>query len=169
MGEIRSKMADAILNAVADGADILTYSTYKPSALMQYGLDNLRTLEIDRERRRMSAAVNRLKKNKYLKEKRIEQNRVFQLTSLGEQYLIKTNAPRPLLLIGGFKTIVSYDIPEKHKSTRQSFRRYLKNLEFKQLHLSVWVSDRDWGEHLAGEMKRRKIGDWVHVMQARIK
>lgn len=39
----------------------------------------------------------------------------------------------------GLWRVVTFDIPESHRTARSALRRLLKQLGFKQLHLSVWV------------------------------
>jgi DNA-binding transcriptional regulator PaaX len=164
-----SQLGDAILNAVADGIEILQYGCYKPSALMRYGLDNLKTIEAERERRRIRVAICRLKKRKLIAENNKRQIRAFRLTLLGECYLKNKNQPPPPILPDELKTIISFDIPEQHRKARDALRRYLKHLGFQRLHWSVWFSDRDWLERLADQIKNSKTDNWVSIIQGRIK
>ena len=164
-----SQIGDAILNAVADGIEIFQYGCYKPGALMRYGLDNLKTLEAERERRRISASIRRLKKRQLLKETKKRQERAFRLTLLGEHYLKNKNQSPPPILPDGQKTIVSFDIPEQHRRARDALRKYLRDLGFQRLHWSVWCSDRDWLERLTDQIKNSKTDNWVSIIQGRIK
>lgn len=163
-----SKAGWALLNAVADGIEIFQYATYQPSALLRYGLVDLKILEAERARRRMRQAVYRLKRQGLIEERRVERQRAFRLTSLGECLLKQAKERLPSLLPEGLQTIVSFDIPEREKSTRQAFRLYLRRLGFQRIHLSVWASELDWSEQLARQLIEYKIEDWVVVMQGRV-
>lgn len=164
-----SKIADIILDAIADGADILEYGAYKPSALLKYGLDHLRTIELENERRRIRVAIFRLKKRKLIAETNKQNSRAFRLTLLGECYQKNKNQPLPPMLPDELKTIVSFDVPEQHRKARDAMRKYLKSLGFQRLHWSVWFSDRDWSERLSDQIKNSKTDNWVSIIQGRIR
>ena len=44
--------------------------------------------------------------------------------------------------------IVSFDVPEKYKKSRDDLRRFLKSTGCTKIHKSTWVSDRDIGLHV---------------------
>jgi hypothetical protein len=158
----------AILNAVADGVEILQYATYRPTALLRYGLQDLKTMDALRARRRMQQAAQHLKRQKLLEV--IEENgrRAFRLTELGKATLFEAHEAMPPLLGNGNLTIVSFDIPEKYAKVRRSFRRYLKGLGFRRHHQSVWTSDRDWIGRLRMRMQDIDVKDWVCLIQGRL-
>jgi len=170
MGRKFSKMTDAVLNAVADGIEILEYSVYKPGALMRYGYPFIKEVENERARRQMRSAALRLKRKGYIKEKRELRGRAFRLTALGKRihqsnefasFIPDTFPPDTHL-------IVSFDIPEKYKLARNSLRKMLKTLGFRRQHLSVWISDKDWTAYLEKMLKNLKVKDWVVLMKGEI-
>lgn len=158
----------AILDAVADGVEILQNAVYRPSALLRYGLADLKTLDILRARQRMKQAAMRLRRKGYLRALRIDGRRAFGLTKLGEKLRKTRDASLPPRYADGWATIVSFDIPERHSRLRQAFRRGLRDIGFRRKHLSVWVSDRDWTGELKQHIQRLDIHDWVVVIQGRI-
>lgn len=170
MGRKFSKMTEAVLNAVADGIEILEYSVYKPSALMRYGYPFVKEVENERARRQMKQAAWRLKRKGYIEEKREMQSRAFRLTELGESILrCKESASfNPVAFPPNIYLIVSFDIPEQYKRARQSFRFALKNLGFHRQHLSVWISNKDWAPYLEKKLDDIKIKDWVVLMKGEI-
>ena len=164
-GMIQSEFGWRLLYAIADGMEFLENATRRPSATLHYGSD-LRALDKERERRRKEAALRRMRRNEIIEKKKKSGRRAYQLTELGEELLRSKKLPEQLPK--GQKTIVSFDVPEQHKSTRQTFRRFLKAKGFQKAHRSVWVSDRDWAGLLQKELERLEIGDWVIVMQGKI-
>jgi DNA-binding PadR family transcriptional regulator len=167
MGRKFSKMTDAVLNAVADGIEILEYSVYKPGALMRYGYPFIKEIENDRARRQMRSATWRLKRKGYIENSREMQGRAFRLTELGGKILRSKESAsiNPVALPDNIYLIVSFDVPEKYKRARQNFRCVLKTLGFRRQHLSVWISDKDWTAYLEKMLEELKINDWVVLMK----
>ncbi|MBU1907740.1 hypothetical protein KKF59_01250, partial [Patescibacteria group bacterium] len=170
MGRKFSKMTDAVLNAVADGIEILEYSVYKPGALMRYGYPFIKEVENERARRQMRSAAWRLKRKGYIEEKRELRGRAFRLTELGEKIIRSDESAsfNPVAFPPNIFLIVSFDIPERFKHARQSFRTVLKTLGFRRQHLSVWISDKDWTAYLEKMLENLKVKDWVVLMKGEI-
>ncbi|MBI4139323.1 hypothetical protein HY479_04235 [Candidatus Uhrbacteria bacterium] len=168
MGRKFGKVTDAILNAVADGIEIIEYSAYKPGALMAYGFPFVKEVEAERAREQIAVTIHRLKKRKYIRETRIRKERALQLTVLGERYVIRSRDPLPPMLPEGLKTLVSFDIPERERTSRQAFRQGLKALGFRKLHESLWVSERDWTATIFRDLTMRGIGGWVKIVHGRV-
>ncbi|MBU1348976.1 hypothetical protein KJ781_02820 [Patescibacteria group bacterium] len=159
---VGSKLGWAILDAVADGVEVLQYATYRPTALLKYGLTDLKTMDILRERQRMRMAVRRLEKRGYLERVREDGLRSVRLTELGDLMIRSRREPR--LLPDGIWTVVSFDIPERNRGTRRTFRTCLRASGFTRRHDSVWISNRDWSDKLRFEVSRLGISDWVAVI-----
>jgi DNA-binding transcriptional regulator PaaX len=161
-----SELGWAIIEAVANGIDLFEYACQIPSApLGYYDPAMYKSYKIERERHRILTAANRLKKQKLLRVIQNDRGRAFKLTSLGRKYLAEHKSELPPVLPSGMKTIVSFDIPEKHRVARQAFRVYLKSIGFAKLHRSVWISNLDWAKCLKRNLDKLKIGDWVHIFQ----
>ncbi len=69
----------------------------------------------------------------------------YYLTDAGAAHLLPLL--KPVLATDGQTRILVFDIPESHRGQRDTFRRHIKMLGFKQHQLSVWVSKyrcEDW-------------------------
>jgi len=163
-------MTWAVLDAMADGIEILEYSVYKPSALMRYGYPFIKEVEAEQARRQMAKAVWTLKRKRYIEERKELQGRAYRLTELGERFLRgeESVAVGPPALPSNTYLIVSFDIPEQHKCARQSFRRVLKALGFRRQHLSVWISEIDWTSQLEKILVDLKVKNWVALVKGEI-
>lgn len=60
--------------------------------------------------------------------------------------------------------LVSYDIPEIYKKSRNLFRKVLENNDFYQVHKSLWVSPYDCKEEIAVFAKNLGLSKYVIVM-----
>ncbi|MBU2509208.1 MAG: hypothetical protein ABII13_03130 [Patescibacteria group bacterium] len=160
-----SELGWSILEAVGQGIEIFEYAGKFPRKPLGIHPDIYKSYEIERERHRINCAIRRLKKQELIIENRKGKIREFRLTRLGEKLFNDYNHEPPAKLPQGIQTIVSFDIPEKNRSSRDAFRRYLRSIGFKKVHRSVWISNLAWGEQLSKELKKLKIGDWVHVFR----
>ncbi|MBU0540666.1 hypothetical protein KKF59_02075 [Patescibacteria group bacterium] len=167
MGRKIGPLCDAILNAIADGVEILEYSVYKPNALMRYGYPFIKEIEFERERAKMRAAMFRLKKRRAIIETKKRRQRSFQLSLLGEKIINAKKQLTPPELPNNRITIVSFDIPETERKARQIFRRSLKAAGFIKLHDSCWISTKAWAPLLANLIEESDLGDWVSVLEGR--
>lgn len=57
--------------------------------------------------------------------------------------------------------LVSFDIPESHTKSRDSFRRAIKRMGFVQVQRSLWVSDKNLGEMVESATEEYKVDDFV--------
>ncbi|MBM2820434.1 MAG: PaaX family transcriptional regulator, phenylacetic acid degradation operon negative regulatory [Candidatus Berkelbacteria bacterium] len=64
----------------------------------------------------------------------------------------------------GLWRLVSYDVPEIYKHSRNTFRRVLENNGFRQIHKSLWVSPFDCKEEVAVFCKNLNMTKNVIVM-----
>ncbi|MBU1033297.1 MAG: hypothetical protein ABII13_02875 [Patescibacteria group bacterium] len=158
-----SELGWAILEAVAQGIDIFEYAGSIPRKPLGQHPDIVKSYEIERERHRVYSAASRLKKQKILQSVQKNRKREFKLTRLGEELIKDYKDEQPPKLPQGKLTVVSYDIPEKNKHARQSFRNYLRSMGFIQLHRSVWTSDRDWHNGLKAKIHALDLNEWVAV------
>ena len=62
--------------------------------------------------------------------------------------------------------IVAFDIPETHSLTRNLFRRRLKELGFKLLQKSIWISKANCTNLIRNYVKELGISKWVSVLEA---
>ncbi|KPJ56325.1 hypothetical protein AMJ49_05170 [Parcubacteria bacterium DG_74_2] len=106
-----------------------------------------REYERKRNKRQFGQFINYLKKKGYIKIKNLEEEKGILLTSKGRQKaLIAKHKLSPKFKSKLKKrkdqkwVMIIFDIPEKKKKYRDDFRRFLYNLGFQKLQLSVWVS-----------------------------
>lgn len=62
--------------------------------------------------------------------------------------------------------MVVFDIPESERRTRNFFRRFLKEAEFKQLQKSVWITRKDVFCELEDLIKSFGNKKWVYLIKA---
>ena len=97
-----------------------------------------------RERQRRYQAIQRLKRQKLIEIRKTASGMSIALTANGrvkalrEQIrLYKRRLPK------GQSCVVIFDIPERAKFSRQTFRKFLKDSGFKMVQLSVWETGID--------------------------
>jgi len=64
------------------------------------------------------------------------------------------------------KLMVIFDIPEDFAGRRQRLRNLLKQLDFKQIQLSVWTTDKDHRKIVAESIIEYELQDWVQMYEA---
>ncbi len=64
------------------------------------------------------------------------------------------------------KLMVIFDIPEEHADRRRRFRYLLRQLEFKQIQQSVWMSDKDHRAIVFESIIDIEINQWVQLYEA---
>lgn len=64
------------------------------------------------------------------------------------------------------KLMVIFDIPEEYAGRRQRLRNLLKQLGFKQIQLSVWMSDKDHCSLLFESIVELELPQWVQLYEA---
>lgn len=73
---------------------------------------------------------------------------------------------RPKKLPTGAKLMIIFDIPETERYKRNHLRSLLKELSFKKVQQSVWVSQYDHREIVAAEIKEYKLQEYVYLFEA---
>lgn len=63
--------------------------------------------------------------------------------------------------------MVIFDIPEKERAKRRNLRLLLRELAFKQIQKSVWVSKFDSRKYLELELKKNHLGRYVQIYEAK--
>lgn len=72
---------------------------------------------------------------------------------------------KPKKLKNGQLMIV-FDIPEVERWKRRRLRLVLKELSFKQIQKSVWMSDKDCKEYVQAEINEYQLQDYVELFEA---
>ena len=92
-----------------------------------------------------SKALYQLKQRGYLEEIEIENTKALKLTAKGKVKIISVNKKKKW---DGFWRLIAFDIEETRKKTRDIFRSKLKELGFKRIQKSLWISPYDVSEQL---------------------
>lgn len=98
-----------------------------------------------RQRRSFGKFVYYLKRQGYLKDKKIKNQNALIITSKGIRKILKTAVKIKMLSKreDGKLQMIMYDIPEDKKQDRERFRDALKALGYSKLQKSIWVSPYD--------------------------
>lgn len=86
-----------------------------------------------------------------------------KLTAQGKKHIEPFIAQK---LSNKAKLLVIFDIPEAQSGKRRQFRRLLQNLDFKQIQLSVWMTEYDHRETLTAAMRELGLQDFVQIYEA---
>jgi CRISPR-associated endonuclease Cas2 len=105
-------------------------------------------LEKKRQKRQFSQFVNYLKKKGYIKIANLKEKEGILLTKKVREKTLKIKFKMLKLLKknkrrDGKWLMVIFDVPEKMRVWRNSFREFLYSLGFKKLQKSVWISPYD--------------------------
>lgn len=84
---ISSRINLAILEVIEVGGEVFEYGSRRPASSLRDGIYGLKAMNVERARLRVQLALYRLKQQKLLEEIRLERERVFRLTKLGEKIL----------------------------------------------------------------------------------
>lgn len=69
-------------------------------------------------------------------------------------------------LAGGGQLMVIFDIPEDFAHLRRKLRLLLRQLQFKPIQQSVWMSDKDHKKIIAEAISLLGVEDWVQLYEA---
>lgn len=109
--------------------------------------------------------VRQLRIKGYLETPREGRKILLKLTDKAKEELILKKLLEDKSWDGKWR-IVIFDIPEKHRKIRNSFRSKLREWQFEKLQKSVWVGKKD----VSGEIKKfidyLNISQWVQVFVA---
>jgi len=62
--------------------------------------------------------------------------------------------------------MIIFDIPEQYAGRRQRLRNLLKQLDFKQIQLSVWSTNMDYREIIFESIAEIRIKKWVELYES---
>ena len=110
-------------------------------------------------------AVRQLREKGYLETPKDGRKILLKLTDKGKQELILRKLLENKKWDGKWR-IVIFDIPEKYRSVRNTFRSQLKMWEFIQLQKSVWIGKQDVTKELRKFVKDLNIDEWVKILVA---
>ncbi|PIP30439.1 CRISPR-associated endonuclease Cas2 [bacterium (Candidatus Howlettbacteria) CG_4_9_14_3_um_filter_37_10] len=99
-------------------------------------------------KRVLCATLSRAKKNGYLKEVEIKNQKILQLTPKGQIKISKHMRDNRLKTWDKKWRILMFDIPEKNRAKRNILRQKLRELGFRQYQLSAWICPFDYTKEL---------------------
>ena len=108
-------------------------------------------------------AIKRLKKNKFIKQRKEGERVVFELTTSGKVKALQGALRSSEYIFDKKHCLVSFDFPEASKNARDSFRYFLKSVGFKYVQGSVWSIKRDISRPMDELIRILKIRSWVKV------
>ena len=91
---------------------------------------------------------------------------VVRLTNKGKEKALWTKMKLIEEKWDGRWRIVIWDIPEKRRAVREVLRFQLKQLGFKRLQKSVWISKKNCTDLLREFIKKVGIEEWVFVIES---
>ncbi|MDI6810590.1 MAG: PaaX family transcriptional regulator C-terminal domain-containing protein [archaeon] len=114
-------------------------------------------------------SLSRLKKEGFLESRKSNKSALYSLTDLGKDAIIFKNYK--LLMRernwDGQWHIVTFDIPEKLRYSRDALRKKLLSLGYGTLHSSVMISPYDKGAEIKETVKEYGIEDYVEFFFAK--
>jgi DNA-binding transcriptional regulator PaaX len=137
----------------------------------EYVCDRDRYHEFMREQREYEArkALYEMKRQEYLKVKEKGNFVLLELTKKGRVEAIKQKVlGTKEFLPKDQACLISFDIPENVKKTRNAFRSFIKKAGFKQEHLSVWINRLNVVEGMRELVCELKIEKWVKIYKAEL-
>lgn len=112
--------------------------------------------------------LKRLEKQNLVASSGVQKSKLWSLTKKGliELVLIKKqNSFKTEAVSKGGITMISYDIPERFRSSRDSIREILKMFGFKQVHQSLWYAAIKVEKKFIDYLRERKIIDYVQIFE----
>ncbi len=127
---------------------------------------NKKKYEKEKNRKRFTWLIRRLKQEGYLKTIKIKNNSAILITPKGLNRIFKTE----LKLIDRKPRkdekwqMVLFDIPENKRRSRDLFRRALKSLGYTKLQKSIWVCRYDVLKETQDLIKRYNLKEYVELL-----
>ncbi len=165
MKPLRNNVAREILDMLLEGTDLLLEWAENPHAQRRRLRGTLTHEEWEKifGDQKRKAALRRLKKKKWIQDRRHGNEVVFELNDKAIVEYLKASIKREPSRPGTRETLVVFDIPEAARNARKSWRRLLKAVGFQRLQLSVWSSMKDIGDQILALVKALGIEKWVKV------
>ena len=160
------KRTKALVAMLIDGAHPLVDIVDRPWDRLRYGSD-LESIDAYWEKVAHQRCLARLKKKKWIQQRKRGQELILELTSEGTIYALgqKIVAAKKKLAKGKI-CLISFDIPESARKARNTLRKIFKDGEFDCIHHSAWATDKDIGRDMKTLIRLLKIEDWVSVFFA---
>ncbi len=140
---------------------------YHPRASMKYGYDDFLEMREARARREKRERLRELRRRELIKVEKQGKRAFIELTEEGKTEVLRERIIRcDTKRRDGRICVVSFDVPEHIASLRNQFRSLLKAADFRQLHRSVWFSEKDIAQSLKELVSRCDMEKWVSIFLA---
>ena len=113
--------------------------------------------------RKRHRALKYLERTGVLEAQKTAKQYKVRLSKFGAEQAIEGLLSNSAYLPGQKHCLVAFDIPETHRKLRRSIRIALKDLDFKPLQKSVWITRKDNARYLRKLFRLRKQQKWVKV------
>jgi len=170
--KIALSVTEEFLLTLWEICDEMNCMRYHPGLVMAVGGREARAIlaknEYYRKEREKKKMIWRLKKNKWIKERKEGERVEYELTNNGRIAVLEIIIGRTdSFLPDGEWCLVIFDFPEAARRSRQIFRRLLKRLGFTGIQLSVWRAKKDVVREIRELVTLLKIDRWVQVYRGR--
>jgi len=154
-----------LLEKAGDVAD----SAFKPITMRNYlpgeECPIFKKYKHDKNKRKFSNLMYYLKKNSYIKAKKIENGQGIMITKEGIDKALKAS-----FVLDGHKkrkdgkwVMLIFDIPQKQKTARMLLRSILSNLGYKLFQQSVWISPYDISEKTEKLLQLHSLENYIKI------
>lgn len=117
-----------------------------------------------KERRNAAQTLWRLKRAKYVQDKKVGKKLYISLTEKGAAYaVLRCMSTNTGTLPKGRFCIVSFDIPETQRRIRVALRSVLRQLKFRRVHHSLWISNLNYAQHLKYFIHLNGADRWISI------
>ena len=158
----------ALLEAIAEGAELFTLSYRYQKAFMFDGLEGVKRVRDAVERKQLRRELAYLKRKKLIEEHRRGERVLYCLTDEGKRRLLCVRVRQAPLRADGSLTIVIFDIPESERAARDAFRWFLRENGFRRLQQSVWATNRSVTQPLLEFIRSHKLATWINLIEGRV-
>ena len=145
---------------LVDQLDLLLTFGYQPAAVLTYGMEGVRRMRAARERKWRRETMRRLEKRQVIKLLRAKNGTRISLTEKGAVEVLRMKMSQADELPSGVVCLVTFDIPEAKKKTRDQLRFLLCSLGFAPLQKSVWISPFDVAVPLERFFATKQKAEW---------
>lgn len=135
MTKKEKSLAEKILLAIKEMSDVFYDGLPKEEKAI------FRTLQ-GHNRHSVICTLNRLKRDGFVEEIKIDGKDIYKLTPKGKVKIFHSYMIKKPKWDGKWRLVI-FDIPEVNKKKRELFRSKLKQLNFKKIQNSVWISPHD--------------------------
>ena len=121
--------------------------------------------ERQKEKQKFTQLIYRLKKNGYIKIKKLEQNEGVILTKKGAEKVLKAKLKtkdKQKRQDGKWQMII-FDIPEEKRHLRNLLREKLRLLEYKMLQQSIWICPYNVQKETELILKKHSLDQYVKL------